>query len=911
MRRTLIGLLLAVLSLARADAAQPGDAMTCTLNTGTCGSTVSCDAGTATNWSGCGLTGGGAPALPDGNDICVIANQITGQLTTNGVACRKMTIQGSGSFAVSTPDGGGDAQGFVTFTLKPGASEVILDGLASTGKFRMGPSTRLLMDTTAGTGQIQYVPGFDFALEGAVYEGFILPDGVSPIAGNTLCDGVGTDLQYYELKLSGGLAARAKVGRRLVFKSGQMVNRQFEIVKVNTDSVGFCTDLNDATPATDLTCDAAVGQTCGQRLRGHVAIGRFPNAAAPTNSRHGTPASTPNNDICVGDNDPEPYCTGANVGTGTNIYPYPGDLVAIVDDVWAGRSTGSSGWYIAPLTNQTAMPKLRAFNMWGCGVLNALACVTLTASDANSLARDVEYGNLHDYVGGSGIWLLGWHGFLSVPAYFQWNACHDVTGSEDSKGCAEFASKAAGTAPGSDYWNVVHNMFYRGQGEMLQYNYAGTNMTARATGVHVDQNLVFDGCSTANGECSGLELDACFGCTLRNNAVFDIEVGSGASDGGTCISVSGGNPGAGGIANLIDQTLIADNFLVNCGGSGIQDYAGAGSSGVTETHNYISNVRNYGIRGGRAIGNLIRNHSMEDGSGANRFAIANTVWAIGNFMYGNDKAVRDGAGCATACSGGGILINGSDNISDQGTPVRISDNVVAGSDAVSGGTAISSVTLIGDTRLNASVTHMTVDGGNHSAYFGFYFYDWAPVPTGITLSVTDSAVMGTATQQWLACPPNTGNSGHVTETVGFWSSNKSAVAGESSGGILVPTDCSTIGTEVVILGGFHFRDRAGLDYGYTPGAPELTAGASGGVLGSRGFRFNPKRINAYWGGGLPFTKSAGITATDPPFPQNFANVDNRDTDEDGVMDFLDNCIRAYNPTQWDADLDGSGDACDH
>ena len=39
-------------------------------------------------------------------------------------------------------------------------------------------------------------------------------------------------------------------------------------------------------------------------------------------------------------------------------------------------------------------------------------------------------------------------------------------------------------------------------------------------------------------------------------------------------------------------------------------------------------------------------------------------------------------------------------------------------------------------------------------------------------------------------------------------------------------------------------------------------------------------------------------------------VDTIDTDEDGVVDSLDNCPTTCNPLQLDADLDGLGDLCD-
>src|SRR5262249_48101942 len=72
--------------------------------------------------------------------------------------------------------------------------------------------------------------------------------------------------------------------------------------------------------------------------------------------------------------------------------------------------------------------------------------------------------------------------------------------------------------------------------------------------------------------------------------------------------------------------------------------------------------------------------------------------------------------------------------------------------------------------------------------------------------------------------------------------------------------------------------------------------------GGRAFRFSADRIVALWG---------GLATFDGDMPSNFTNgdADGADRDEDGVIDLHDNCLSVYNPSQYDSDADGTGDAC--
>lgn len=60
------------------------------------------------------------------------------------------------------------------------------------------------------------------------------------------------------------------------------------------------------------------------------------------------------------------------------------------------------------------------------------------------------------------------------------------------------------------------------------------------------------------------------------------------------------------------------------------------------------------------------------------------------------------------------------------------------------------------------------------------------------------------------------------------------------------------------------------------------------------------------------TGSIRVTASAEGFSPGSASIDvqNKDSDSDGVPDFRDICPKTYDPRQYDADDDGVGDACD-
>jgi hypothetical protein len=219
--------------------------------------------------------------------------------------------------------------------------------------------------------------------------------------------------------------------------------------------------------------------------------------------------------------------------------------------------------------------------------------------------------------------------------------------------------------------------------------------------------------------------------------------------------------------------------------------------------------------------------------------------------------------------------------------------------------------VIGSFNGSETLRHLTCDGNAVTSVQGIRWTGWTPTLATSGL-VADSLFthLGGDAFMWCSADPE------LSDRVATFMRNDSPLVGESAGDFVGGTGgsgCSSEGTRVPSSGTIPFRDRMAYDWNLLPGAAALGAASDGGALGIRAFHFDRARLQAAWGGGLDFTHAAGDPSgqTTTPFPADIANgADNRDTDNDGVLDLYDDCPTRHNPSQLDRDGDGIGDACD-
>ena len=797
---------------------------------------------------------------PTADDLCWISPGHTVVVKDNGLVCGRVRIDGTWVFDEGSA--GRDAAGFRNFEFKVASpsAQVITGG--STGRMTARQGTRLRFDTSLGKGLITWLDGFVFDLQGDVVE-TTARSVIGPLVDTALC-GSDAPLKYVIEPASG--IANAQVGRRVVFQSGALRTRQFEIVEVTPSSFSFCGRLPDGTgPA------CRTGASCGQRLAGHAPIGTFPSVQPPDGSRHATP-SVAGNAVCTGPQSPEPYCAGVGRGTAFPIVPAAGDRLALVRDVWLEQSAGVGGFLIIG-NEQSRMPVLRGLNVSGG------AGISIRSGTSSGTPADWEFINYHDYTGG-GLVALGFKNFRMA-----WNACHDsAPGADEAAGCLEYLPFSS---VGADGVRFEDNDIYRTRGNGINFN--SVNSAQFATGAAIRRNLVHDGCTTLSGECGGIEVNACVACSVDHNVVYDINRVDGTA--GTCLRVGGS-----GGDHVADRTIVRDNWAVNCGEAGIDTAAGGDSAqGVTMVNNYVSNVRTTGGVGGRWFGNVVRNIAMIQNS---QFPILyNPILAEGNVLIGNDPLVASGPGCAGGCGAVGIMSQSGTGNSNS-TPVRYLDDVILGFHSPY---TMACIYPVGPLAADHRIAQITCDGMGAPVY-PVRLADWSPsAPTQAI--VTNLAALRADGKPIVDCS----TSAQALESIGtlLWLQSDSI-----SDSVGAPSDdCGTPGP-LWNLPDLQLRDPDRYDYNYEPPAQGLTLASNppGGPVGSRAFRFTRARVSLLWGG-LDFDHTAGELGT-APFPADVANLDNTDSDGDGVIDLHDDCPSTYDPNQWDRDGDGTGDACD-
>ncbi|HET8946884.1 MAG TPA: right-handed parallel beta-helix repeat-containing protein [Candidatus Polarisedimenticolia bacterium] len=783
---------------------------------------TACDFSAAASWTTCGGT------APKPTDVWTIQAGHTVVLGAS-LSTRAGTVNGT---FLTAPDTG------VALTLLGAAGNELTIGTG--GLFQMRKGDSLICDSTSAPCQYAWDSGGKLDLQGDVHE-TTMTGTLTDLAADTsfpTCGGTAGRRWTFHVASGSEFAA---VGGRVRFLSGRARDREFEIVDVTGSAITICTALTDA---------ASTGTYGGQRLTPHAPIGTLA-------TRHTVPTVTDNT---------SPWYAS----------PSSGDQVAIIQDVNLLQIGGTRGFRFTDLalTGGTVPPTLRAAHVAGAGTAETGSVAFVAKAAAPGLsAGTFEYLNWHDYRGADQLTLLGW-----VDTTVRRSSFHDA-GPNATDASGPIYPGASSTANGDlpcDRFDIIDNTIYRVRGNGIQYNFGGS--LVYSTGGVVQGNLIFDGCTTTNGECSGIEIDACQFCDVSYNVVHDIcRVNGGSGD-----LIRLGGPGA---PSLSRGTVAHHNWAVNGCGNGLRSNPGIPGQGrdTTWTANYISHVRQDGGQNGSWYGNVVKNWGLAN----NNFhaGINNPEKALGNWLLGNDPTIGGGIRCATGCSRDGILFDASGGNGPGASGVLVQDLFVGGLDSPvvqNGGVRIDS-----GSNYDVDVDHVTCDD------FGVCgTCIKSASSSAIAVTVTDVAAERFNQCTAVVC------SAPTVETVGNLAYTSSGVAANDVS--VDNTDCDSTGTwtPLATLG---YVDPSNGNFNFVPNAPGRTLGQGATPIGLRAFRHPGGEINAFWGGILPF---------DLMQPADVANVSNADSDDDGVMDFIDNCASVADPSQFDLDGDGFGDACD-
>lgn len=795
-----------------------------------------------------------------------------------------MTI--AGNFIFDKTSGGRDANGFRT--LRVTGDVTVQDG----GLLQLRQGDRLGFDSTAAARLLDVNNGGLLDAQGQVIETTIST--FVDADADTDCAAAGTVGRKYTITPASGIGY-AKKGGRIVFQSGKALNRHLEIRLVTATTFSVCTDTADATSGSDTTG--------GQRLTPHANRNFFcTGAGAPVACCSGAGAGTcPTRPVshhtepnawnaqateCTAAQTPYPCCTGAGTGYCTAITPAVGDKIAIVYDAHFFQSAGSNGYRInGDLgSGNDPMPIFQAVNITNAGTPSAgtSSGIEFLGRTAATIAPDIRYVNFHDFKGP----VDGWRYRAVKNQLIEWSAFHDlttVTGQAtqgDTNALVGISSQFAGI-PVSGL-TVRNNVFYRGRGVHLHPNEGGT---VTSTGIIVKRNLFFEGCVNDNAECFYVQIDNAPGAAAIENVFFDLYNMRGQAS-GPMISLDGAG------------SYAAFNWGTNLAGALVGGTDGDGAA----THNYISHNKSNGLQGGRMYSNLVRNVGL-DATTYVRSCLSNPKALYGNFCLGAEDSVVASADCTGGdeCANGGVrFANESDN--NDKTPVVGSDNffvsfgqggdngvcvVLDGIDWTGGGG--------NDADQPITLSHTTCDGHGRNTR-GFWFAN-ANAATSATATFTDFVCLHT---NGVSCAHCTGGA-NVIETFGTGWSKLTAVAAEN-GGASTGAACTTEPT-LVRRPAIGYVDRLTDSANYTLSArgEALTAGLSpaSSPIGARVFRFNRAYFTTIW----PALTFDGYQ------PQDVSSVSNTDSDKDGVPDLFDNCKRAYNPSQYDSNNNGVGNAC--
>jgi hypothetical protein len=881
----------------------PAFALTCIPAAGCSSTSATCKWSDTADWQSCG---GGLPGVGDTVDI---NKPFIYDRQSDSIAA--LLLDGDLIFDPSSTNR--DADGFRTLTVAGDVSP------RTSGKtMYMGPADRLLFDSTAARRSISFSDGANLIVRGGAFQTTIAAVTVAA-ATNPPCGA--TTGRMFTIKPASGFnssptsafqtAIRTK--RRIRFASGMMTNEQLEIARVNADGTfDVCTNFLDAAGAF-------------QRLTPHATYTRtYPLA------RHSVPIPIPIGD-CTGANAPWWGCTGAGTMNAVQAQPAVGDAITIYNDAFIGVSAGANGLQIfGPSSGIDPLPTFQNVTFYGLATTGTVAAIDISAKTAGQAAPDFKGVHIHDSSSDNAA-LVRYRGVQGM--LFDDLAVHDNSGGTDGTPAISVQLNSAQTIPPNND-TVTDSIFWRNRnGDVL----IGTaSLGVQASGAKIQRNTMREGCLTTNGVCVAAGVGSMKDFDISQNRIYwqsrgDFKASVGDHGNAYGIATAATSPA------VQTNGAIHDNWVVNIAGIGIQ--AGNDPANVANVNNYVSHTTSMSASGGDHYSGVYKNWGLY-GDGDADAIVSPGKYVKGVYLYGIDPAYMNTADCVaavgtgTGCNRHGIVFydqpnlgSGERQFSDIVCASLYDNQLIQTSGANQNGSCINSPSGATYPTTNVRISHLTADdrGVNYNyadetASAGsnlnpdYLFRAWwindtcngGACSVAHTYYIDDIAALGMNDYNIGVCQAITTG---ITKSIGTFYRVKSDVA-RSSVGAITGGDCASQTSGEHIVSDLGYMDPYAGNYNLRSDAAMLAAGAdpAGSAVGIRAFRFNRDFLKSLWGAAVTF---------DGEMPADISNgtctgltTCNQDSDGDEIPDLNDNCDRTINPSQYDSDADGAGDACD-
>ena len=835
-----------------------------------------CKFSDADTWTACG------GAIPTTTDDVTVSNGDRVNFDVAAATVRSLRVNNGGQFLCPENAANRDANGYrvLTVTGKSATNDIILETNTTTS-FRHG--CKLILDSTTERIDINFSsPAAFFDFQGRVTETSVtaVVDNAATI-GNCGASFTGTarawTITVDQNRAPAVTAANAAlfIGRRIMFRTGELRPRHFEIIDVPADGqIDICSGL--------LAADSN-----GQFLTPFVSIasqGRYSNLGTVQSITDDTAAW---------------YSA-----------PAAGDEISIVEDAYL-LGDGANGQFFAnagagydtmPFYYATTVGGVTSSDTFGEATKNALGVWEVTAS-GTTVPRALSYNNLFGLIGVGGIRYEGVQDFD-----IELNALHDMPAG--CSGCAviiltETDNRAQAPADIGVYDNVIYRP--SANGIWVTSGLIGNGVCS--SNVSMRRNLGFDGITYGSQPPEPpyiLRIDGCIDCDISLNRSQDwFAVGNDA------VSSFGIHPEIAG-DDCFPVGHASRNFSVNAGAGHL---GGSGSdgllSGVSAVGNYFSHSGRSGLSNGNLFGNIITDvnlFGLAVQSDRNEAVLAIPQGTVaGNALLGNPNTYSANEcdnGVGNGCSGFGIYIENSWH-QITAKPVTIMDNVIGFTDHDDAGGCFR---VRADFDAAVTIDHNTCDGfrdtlTDSGTVTGF---DLGSAPTtSTTYTLNDNLATHLNGGASVVCASDADLIDNAGTQYRVDSHVAAEIAGTSTG------TCTTPATFVVGQGSDQYVDRSGFNYALRPNSSARTACSGSSVCGSRVFNFDMDPIEAVW----------GRVVIDGAMPPNFCNLPDEadgsintdciDSDGDGIVNLHDNCDLTPNPAQTDGDGDGKGCACDN